>query len=87
MKKEMDERSHTISQKETRILEIKQKNQELEKYRFVLDYKINELKNELSKFFCISNLTINRSKGFDDYRYARTNQRDGRGIAKYSKNE
>lgn len=48
MRKELDERSHTIGQKETRILEIKQKNQELEKYRFVLDYKINELKNELS---------------------------------------
>lgn len=49
LKKEVDERNFTISQKENRILEIKQKNQELEKYRFVLDYKIGELKQELSK--------------------------------------
>lgn len=50
LKKEVDERNFTISQKENRILEIKQKNQELEKYRFVLDYKIGELKEELSTF-------------------------------------
>lgn len=49
LRKEVDERNFTIGQKETRILEIKQKNQELEKYRFVLDFKINELKEELSE--------------------------------------
>ncbi|PRP79546.1 WD repeat-containing protein 65 [Planoprotostelium fungivorum] len=48
LRKEMDERNYTIGQKETRILEIKQKNQELEKYRFVLDFKIEELKEELN---------------------------------------
>lgn len=43
----MDERNETIAQKESRIFEIKQKNQELEKFRFVLEYKINELREEL----------------------------------------
>ncbi len=50
MRKEVDERNFTIGQKENRILEIKQKNQELEKYRFVLDFKIGELRDELSKY-------------------------------------
>lgn len=48
LKKEVDERNYTIGQKEYRILEVKQKNQELEKYRFVLDYRMNELKGELN---------------------------------------
>lgn len=43
----MEERNETIAQKESRIFEIKQKNQELEKFRFVLEYKINELREEL----------------------------------------
>jgi hypothetical protein len=64
MKKEVDERSYTIGQKETRILEIKQKNQELEKYRFVLDYKIAELKEELSKLllFALFNASLKIQK-------------------------
>lgn len=47
LNKEVDERNETIAQKESRIFEIKQKNQELEKFRFVLEYKINELREEL----------------------------------------
>jgi cilia- and flagella-associated protein 57 len=43
----VEERNETIAQKESRIFEIKQKNQELEKFRFVLEYKINELREEL----------------------------------------
>ena len=43
-KKEIREREETISDKEKRILDLKKKNQELEKFRFVLDYKIKELK-------------------------------------------
>jgi chromosome segregation ATPase len=48
LKKELEERNFTIGQKESRILEVKQKNQELEKYRYVLDYKISELSNDLN---------------------------------------
>jgi chromosome segregation ATPase len=47
LKKEVDERNYTIDQKENRILEIKGNNQKLEKYRFVLDHKLNELRDEL----------------------------------------
>ena len=33
--------------KEKRIYELKRKNQELEKFKFVLDYKIKELKKQI----------------------------------------
>lgn len=33
--------------KEKRIYELKRKNQELEKFKFVLDYKIKELKRQI----------------------------------------
>ncbi|VDP69333.1 unnamed protein product [Schistosoma curassoni] len=33
--------------REKRILDLKKKNQELEKFKYVLDYKINELKKQI----------------------------------------
>merc|ERR1719321_1666990 len=42
--KEIRERDKTISDKEHRIFDMKKQNQELEKFKFVLDYKIKELK-------------------------------------------
>ena len=46
-KKEIREREETITDKEKRIFDLKKKNQELEKFRFVLDYKIRELKLQI----------------------------------------
>lgn len=47
-KKEIREREETITDKEKRIFDLKKKNQELEKFRFVLDYKIKELKMQIA---------------------------------------
>lgn len=47
MKREIRERDETIGDKERRIYELKKKNQELEKFKFVLDYKIKELKKQV----------------------------------------
>ena len=41
------ERDETIADKEKRIFDLKKKNQELEKFKFVLDYKIKELKRQI----------------------------------------
>ena len=41
------ERDDTIQEKEKRIYDLKKKNQELEKFKFVLDYKIKELKKQI----------------------------------------
>jgi chromosome segregation ATPase len=46
-KKEIRERDETIADKEKRIFDLKKKNQELEKFKFVLDYKIKELKRQI----------------------------------------
>ena len=46
-KQEIRDRKGTISEKDTRILELKKKTQELEKFKFVLDYKIKELKRDI----------------------------------------
>ncbi|KAJ1558669.1 Cilia- and flagella-associated protein 57 [Nowakowskiella sp. JEL0078] len=43
----MQERDDTILDKEKRIYDLKKKNQELEKFKFVLDYKIMELKKQI----------------------------------------
>lgn len=43
-RKETQERDVTIQEKEKRIYDLKKKNQELEKFKFVLDYKIKEQK-------------------------------------------
>lgn len=44
---EIKERDNTISEKEKRIYDLKKKNQELEKFKFVLDHKIKELKKQI----------------------------------------
>ncbi|GIQ80608.1 hypothetical protein KIPB_001434, partial [Kipferlia bialata] len=44
---EISERDETISDRERRIYELKRKNKELEKFKFVLDYKIKELKRQI----------------------------------------
>merc|ERR1711959_511151 len=45
--KEIRERDKMIGDKETRICDLKKQNQELEKFKFVLDYKIKELKAQI----------------------------------------
>ena len=49
-KKEINEREETIQDKEKRIYDLKKKNQELEKFKFVLDYKIKELKRQIVRW-------------------------------------
>lgn len=44
LKQEIAERDDILADKEKRILELKRKNQELEKFKFVLEHKIEELK-------------------------------------------
>ena len=43
---EIEERKKTIAEKITRINQLQKKTQELEKFKFVLDYKIKELKRD-----------------------------------------
>eukprot|EP00933_Yihiella_yeosuensis_P068974 TRINITY_DN7503_c8_g1_i1.p1 TRINITY_DN7503_c8_g1~~TRINITY_DN7503_c8_g1_i1.p1 ORF type:complete len:1191 (-),score=308.81 TRINITY_DN7503_c8_g1_i1:162-3734(-) len=45
--KEIRQRDATIGDKEGKIYDLKKQNQELEKFKFVLDYKIKELKLEI----------------------------------------
>merc|ERR1719408_493498 len=45
--KEIKERDRMIGDKEGRIYDLKKQNQELEKFKFVLDYKIKELKAQI----------------------------------------
>lgn len=40
IKKEIMERDSTIEDKERRIYQLKNKNQELEKFKFILDFKV-----------------------------------------------
>ena len=46
-KKEIKSRDISIGEKEKRIYELKKKNQELDKFKFVLDFKIRELKQQI----------------------------------------
>lgn len=46
-KGELKERETTIKDKDKRIYDLKKKTQELEKFKFVLDYKIKELKRDI----------------------------------------
>lgn len=46
-KNDIEERVKTIQDKEARIYQLKKKTQELEKFKFVLDYKIKELKRDI----------------------------------------
>jgi hypothetical protein len=41
------DRDYTLNEKRERILSLKKKIQELEKFKFVLDYKIKELKRDI----------------------------------------
>ena len=43
----MKEREQTMADKDGNIYELKKKTQELEKFKFVLDYKIKELKRDI----------------------------------------
>jgi len=45
--KDIKERDKTIGDKEQQIYDLKKHNQELEKFKFVLDYKIKELKSQI----------------------------------------
>ncbi|EFN86628.1 WD repeat-containing protein 65 [Harpegnathos saltator] len=47
MKKEIDERDATIQDKEQQMYDMLRMNQELEKYKFVLNHKIQELKDQI----------------------------------------
>jgi len=44
---ELENREASIKDKEKRIYDLKKKTQELEKFKFVLDYKIKELKRDI----------------------------------------
>ncbi|KAH9582313.1 hypothetical protein LSM04_000234 [Trypanosoma melophagium] len=44
---EFKDRGETIAEKERRVFDLKKKNQELEKFKFVLEYKIKELKSQI----------------------------------------
>ncbi|KAJ3157757.1 Cilia- and flagella-associated protein 57 [Geranomyces variabilis] len=46
-RREIQERNDTIQDKAKRIYDLKKKNQELEKFKFVLDYKIMELRKQV----------------------------------------
>eukprot|EP00501_MAST-03F_sp_TOSAG23-6_P000811 GSMAST32.ASY1.ANO1.841.1 assembled CDS len=46
-KKEIKEREDTIHDKEQRVYDLNKKNQELEKFKFVLDYKVKELRRQI----------------------------------------
>lgn len=43
----MSDREQVIQDKEKKVYELKKRNQELEKYKFVLDYRIKELKLQI----------------------------------------
>ena len=47
-KQEIDERDNLIADKERKIYSLKKKTQELEKFKFVLDYKIKELRKDIA---------------------------------------
>lgn len=58
LKKEIGERDNSIQDKEKRIYELKRKKQELEKYKFVLNFKITELKNQVGHFISTYNFNV-----------------------------
>jgi uncharacterized protein (DUF3084 family) len=45
--KKIQERDKQIGEKERKIYELKKRSQELEKFKFVLDHKIKELKRDI----------------------------------------
>jgi uncharacterized protein (DUF3084 family) len=55
---EITVKDQTIGEKEQKIYSLKKKTQELEKFKFVLDYKIKELKKDIAP----RGIEINRLK-------------------------
>lgn len=47
VKQEMANRDDTIHEKERRVYDLQKKNHELEKFKFVLEYKLTELKKQI----------------------------------------
>lgn len=47
MKNELQERERTIKDKQDKIDQYRKQTQELEKFKFVLDYKIKELRSKI----------------------------------------
>jgi len=45
----MNNRDDTIREKEKRIYDLQKKNHELEKFKFVLEYKLTELKKQIEQ--------------------------------------
>jgi uncharacterized protein (DUF3084 family) len=45
---EIKEKDQAIGEREKKIYQLKKKTQELEKFKFVLDYKIKELKRDIA---------------------------------------
>jgi hypothetical protein len=43
----MAERDERIQDKERKVYDLKKRNQELEKFKFVLDFRIKELKEQV----------------------------------------
>ena len=43
----MSDRDENIQDKERKVYDLKKRNQELEKYKFVLDFRIKELKEQV----------------------------------------
>lgn len=87
LKKEIQERDEFIQDKEKRVYELKKSNQELEKYKFVLDYKIRDLKQQIEpKENDINDMSIHiqgLSKELEDY-YAKNLELEG-GISEFKK--
>merc|ERR1712151_1377518 len=64
--KEIKERDKTIADKEQRIHDLKKQNQELEKFKFVLDYKIKELKSQIDPKTADIASMITQTQAMDD---------------------
>lgn len=47
LRRQVAERDETVSEKESRILDLRRKAQELEKFKFVLEHQLREAKKEL----------------------------------------
>ena len=47
MQQDIADRDNNIGEKESKIFQLKRKNQELEKFKYVLDYKIKELRKDI----------------------------------------
>ncbi|KAJ3227959.1 hypothetical protein HK099_007828 [Clydaea vesicula] len=84
----MHERDELIQDKEKRVYDLKKKNQELEKYKFVLDYNIKYLKQQVEpRENHIAEMTnhiqdinqdlesLNKSKSFSELKIEKLNEK------------